>query len=116
VASARPDGSFGQWQAAKPPNPSFPISWANRLRRTIWKQFFAGGRRIENHVSRRSRAQFNPADPEDGNIVLVLIGEVKAVGMTPSDLQKELVKRAATAGVLSQEVTVTVQSSHFRCS
>jgi len=49
----------------------------------------------------------------DGNIVLVLIGEVKAVGMTPSDLQKELVKRAATAGVLSQEVTVTVQSSSF---
>jgi len=49
----------------------------------------------------------------DGNIVLVLIGEVKAVGLTPADLQKELVKRAATAGVLSKEVTVTVESSSF---
>ena len=49
----------------------------------------------------------------DGNIVLVQIGEVKAVGLTPADLQKELLKRGAAAGLLSKEVTVTVQSSTF---
>ena len=41
------------------------------------------------------------------------IGEVKAVGLTPADLQKELLKRGAAAGLLSREVTVTVESSSF---
>jgi len=65
---------------------------------------------------RRSRAQFNPADPEGRQYVLVLIGEVKAVGMTPSDLQKELVKRAATAGVLPRKSPSRCNPLHFRCS
>ncbi len=49
----------------------------------------------------------------DGNIVLVQIGEIKAVGLTPAELQKELLKRGASAGLLSKEVTVTVESSSF---
>jgi len=59
--------------------------------------------------------ELNSTQPirRDGNIVLVQIGEVKAVGLTPADLQKELLKRGAAAGLLSKEVTVTVESSSF---
>jgi polysaccharide export outer membrane protein len=59
--------------------------------------------------------ELNSTQPirRDGNIVLVQIGEVKAVGMTPAELQKELLKRGASAGLLSKEVTVTVESSSF---
>jgi polysaccharide export outer membrane protein len=59
--------------------------------------------------------ELNSTQPirRDGNIVLVQIGEVKAVGLTPAELQKELLKRGASAGLLSKEVTVTVESSSF---
>jgi protein involved in polysaccharide export with SLBB domain len=48
----------------------------------------------------------------DGNIALPLIGEVRAVGMTPTDLEKELVKRYSSQ-LVSKEVTVTVVSSAY---
>jgi len=48
----------------------------------------------------------------DGNIALPLIGEVKAVGMTPTELEKELVKRYSSQ-LVSKEVTVTVVSSAY---
>ncbi len=59
--------------------------------------------------------ELNSTQPirRDGNIVLVQIGEIKAVGLTPAELQKELLKRGASAGLLSKEVTVTVESSSF---
>jgi polysaccharide export outer membrane protein len=59
--------------------------------------------------------ELNSTQPirRDGNIVLVQIGELKAVGLTPAELQKELLKRGASAGLLSKEVTVTVESSSF---
>jgi polysaccharide export outer membrane protein len=59
--------------------------------------------------------ELNSTQPirRDGNIVLVQIGEVKAVGLTPEELHKELLKRGAAAGLLSKEVTVTVESSSF---
>jgi protein involved in polysaccharide export with SLBB domain len=46
----------------------------------------------------------------DGKIVMPLIGEVTAAGMTPTDLQTELIKLYKPQVELNQ-VTVTVQSS-----
>jgi polysaccharide export outer membrane protein len=48
----------------------------------------------------------------DGKISLRLVGEVKAAGMTPADLQKELMDLYAPQ-LVSKEVTVEVQSSSF---
>jgi polysaccharide export outer membrane protein len=48
----------------------------------------------------------------DGNIALPLIGEVKAAGMTPTELEKELVTRYSTQ-LVSKEVAVTVVSSSY---
>jgi polysaccharide export outer membrane protein len=48
----------------------------------------------------------------DGNIALPLIGEVRAVGMTPNELEKELVKRYSSQ-LVSKEVTVTLVSSAY---
>lgn len=48
----------------------------------------------------------------DGNIALPLIGEVKAAGMTPTELEKELVKRYESQ-LTSKEVMVTVVSSAY---
>jgi protein involved in polysaccharide export with SLBB domain len=48
----------------------------------------------------------------DGKIAMPLVGEVKAVGMTPADLEKEIVKLYASQ-LTSKEVTVTVESSTF---
>lgn len=48
----------------------------------------------------------------DGNITLPLIGEVKAVGMTPTELEGELIKRYSTQ-LVSKEVSVTVVSSAY---
>jgi polysaccharide biosynthesis/export protein len=48
----------------------------------------------------------------DGNIALPLIGEIKAAGMTPTELEKELVTRYSSQ-LVSKEVTVTVVSSSF---
>jgi polysaccharide export outer membrane protein len=48
----------------------------------------------------------------DGNITLPLIGEVKATGMTPTELEKELIKRYSTQ-LVSKEVSVTVVSSAY---
>ena len=48
----------------------------------------------------------------DGKIVLSLVGEVTAVGMTPAELEKEIVKLCSSQ-LVSKEVTVTVVSSSF---
>ena len=48
----------------------------------------------------------------DGTIALPLVGEVKAAGMTPTELEQELVKRYESQ-LVSKEVTVTVVSSAY---
>ena len=48
----------------------------------------------------------------DGMISMPLIGEVKAVGRTPKELEKDLADLYSTQ-LLSKEVTVEVQSSSF---
>ena len=48
----------------------------------------------------------------DGRISLSIIGELKVVGLTPSELEAELVKQYAPQ-LLSKEVNVTVVSSTF---
>ena len=48
----------------------------------------------------------------DGQISLPLVGEEKAAGMTPAELEKKLVK-LYDKELVSKEVTVTVESSSF---
>lgn len=48
----------------------------------------------------------------DGKLNLPLVGEVKAAGMTPDDLQKKLVELYAPQ-LSTKEITVQVQSSTF---
>jgi len=48
----------------------------------------------------------------DGRIALALVGEVQAAGLTPAELQAELV-RLYGPQLVSKEVTVTVVSSSF---
>lgn len=48
----------------------------------------------------------------DGKIALSLVGEVTAVGMTPAELEKEII-RLYSSQLVSKEVTVTVVSSSF---
>lgn len=48
----------------------------------------------------------------DGKITLNMVGEIKAAGLTPQGLEKELLKDYASQLVIKQ-VTVTVQSSVF---
>lgn len=49
----------------------------------------------------------------DGNIVMSMVGEVKAVGLTPSELEKKIIELYSKVLVASQEVTVTIQTSAF---
>ena len=48
----------------------------------------------------------------DGKISLPLVGEIKSAGMTPSDLEKELVKLYAPQ-LVTKEVNVALESSAF---
>jgi len=48
----------------------------------------------------------------DGLITLPIVGEVKAAGLAPSDLEKELAQLYSSQ-LLSKEVTVTLVSSSF---
>jgi polysaccharide export outer membrane protein len=48
----------------------------------------------------------------DGMISMPLVGEVKAVGKTPTELEKDLIDLYSTQ-LLSKQVTVEVQSSSF---
>jgi polysaccharide export outer membrane protein len=48
----------------------------------------------------------------DGKIVLSLVGEVTAAGMTPAELEKEIIKLYSSQ-LVSKEVTVTLISSSF---
>ena len=48
----------------------------------------------------------------DGKIVLSLVGEVTAAGMSPAELEKELIKLYSSQ-LVSKEVTVTLVSSSF---
>ena len=48
----------------------------------------------------------------DGKIVLPLIGEMKAAGMTPAELQQQLITLYAPQ-VATKQVVVTLQSSTF---
>ena len=48
----------------------------------------------------------------DGRITLAIVGEVKAAGLTPAALEKQLVQLYSSQ-LVSKEVTVTVVSSNF---
>lgn len=48
----------------------------------------------------------------DGMIVLPLVGELKAVGLTPAQLEKAVLERLGSE-VISKEITVTLVSSYF---
>lgn len=48
----------------------------------------------------------------DGKIALSVLGEIKAAGMTTSDLEKEILNQGATQ-LVSKEVTVSLQTSAF---
>ncbi len=65
-------------------------------------------------ISFPGAANLNTTQPirRDGMISLPVIGEVKAVGKTPAELEKELVELYSTQ-LLSKDVTVEVQSSTF---
>jgi polysaccharide export outer membrane protein len=65
-------------------------------------------------ISFPANANLNTTQPirRDGMISMLLIGEVKAVGKTPTELEKDLADLYSTQ-LLSKEVTVEVQSSSF---
>jgi polysaccharide export outer membrane protein len=65
-------------------------------------------------VSFPANANLNTTQPirRDGMISMPLIGEVKAAGKTPKQLEADLVDLYSTQ-LLSKEVTVEVQSSSF---
>lgn len=65
-------------------------------------------------ISFPANANLNTTQPirRDGIISMPLIGEVKAAGKTPKQLEKDLVEAYSTQ-LLSKEVTVEVQSSTF---
>ena len=65
-------------------------------------------------ISFPANANLNTTQPirRDGMISMPLIGEVKAVGKTPAELEKDLIELYSTQ-LLSKEVTVEVQSSSF---
>lgn len=54
----------------------------------------------------------NPQIRRDGKINLSLVGEVLAAGITPAELEKQLVKLYADQ-LLNKEVNVSVESSSF---
>jgi polysaccharide export outer membrane protein len=61
-----------------------------------------------------SAGNLNTTTPirRDGNIVLALVGEVRAVGKTPAELKEELLKLYA-GQIDTKEITVEVTSSSF---
>lgn len=65
-------------------------------------------------ISFPANVNLNTTQPirRDGMISMPLVGELKAAGKTPKDLEKELVDLYSTQ-LLSKEVTVEVQSSSF---
>jgi polysaccharide export outer membrane protein len=65
-------------------------------------------------ISFPANANLNTTQPirRDGMISLNLVGEVKAAGKTPKELEKDLVDLYSTQ-LMSKEVTVEVQSSSF---
>jgi len=65
-------------------------------------------------ISFPANANLNTTQPvrRDGMISMPLVGELKAAGKTPKELEKELVEAYSTQ-LLSKEVTVEVQSSTF---
>ena len=48
----------------------------------------------------------------DGKIYLTMVGDLKAVGMAPADLEKEVLKLYESQ-LVSKQVTVTLESSQF---
>jgi len=65
-------------------------------------------------ISFPANANLNTTQPirRDGMISMPLVGELKALGKTPKELEKDLVYLYSTQ-LLSKEVTVEVQSSSF---
>jgi len=65
-------------------------------------------------ISFPANANLNTTQPirRDGMISMPLVGEVKAAGKTPNQLEKDLADAYSTQ-LLSKEVTVEVQSSTF---
>ena len=65
-------------------------------------------------ISFPGNANLNKTQPirRDGMISLDLVGEVKAAGKTPKELEKELLDLYSTQ-LVSKELTVEVQSSSF---
>jgi len=65
-------------------------------------------------ISFPGSANLNTTQPirRDGRISMPLVGEVKAVGKTPAELEKDLIDLYSTQ-LVSKEVVVEVQSSSF---
>lgn len=65
-------------------------------------------------ISFPANANLNTTQPirRDGMISMPLVGEVKASGKTPKELEKDLIDAYSTQ-LLSKQVTVEVQSSTF---
>jgi len=65
-------------------------------------------------ISFPGSANLNTSQPirRDGMISMPLVGEVKAVGKTPAELEKELIELYSTQ-LVSKEVVVEVQNSSF---
>jgi polysaccharide export outer membrane protein len=65
-------------------------------------------------ISFPGSANLNTTQPirRDGMISMPLVGEVKAVGKTPAELEKDLIDLYSTQ-LVSKQVTVEVQSSVF---
>ncbi len=65
-------------------------------------------------ISFPGSANLNTTQPirRDGMISMPLVGEVKAAGKTPKELEKDLIDLYSTQ-LVSKEVTVEVQSSSF---
>jgi polysaccharide export outer membrane protein len=65
-------------------------------------------------ISFPANANLNTTQPirRDGMISMPLVGEVKAAGKTPKELEKDLIDAYSTQ-LLSKQVTVEVQSSTF---
>ncbi len=72
----------------------------------------ARGRRVENHLSRAPNLNDSQQIRRDGKIALSMVGEVVAAGLTPADLEKEILKLYSSQ-LVTKEVTVTVTSSSF---
>jgi polysaccharide biosynthesis/export protein len=100
AALAAESGSPAPKDASAPAvdtSPSMPLREGNTIKIT-----FPGAPSLDNTVPIR----------QDGKINLAMVGEVKAAGLTPHELEQELLKVYGNQLIVKQ-VTVTVESAVF---